>query len=107
MAQGRRALRVSVRQGGGFVPVVTTTSADTAALAPEDADQLRVKVERAGLVARDPEPNQPAYLITVENGGKRTRVSLGESDLTEAQRDLIDFVGSVAGHEEQVGPLGH
>ena len=89
------------------MPVVTTTSADTATLAAEDADQLRAKVEHAGLVARDPAPNQPAYEITVEDGGQRTRVSLGEADLTKAQRDLIEFVGSVEGHEEQVGPLGH
>ncbi len=88
------------------MPVVTTTTADTAALAPEDADQLRAKVEHAGLVSHDPQPNQPAYLITVEDGGQRTRVGLGEADLTDAQRELIDFVGAVPGHEEQVGPLG-
>jgi hypothetical protein len=96
-----------VTQGGGFVPVVTTSIADTARLAAEDADQLRAKVERAALKARDPEPNQPAYLITIEDGGQHRRISLGESDLTEAQRDLIEFIGSVEGHEEQVGPLGH
>jgi len=89
------------------VPVVTTTVADTEALAPEDAEQLRAKVERAALVDGAPAANQPAYRITVEDGGRRTRVALGEPDLTDAHRELIEFVGSVQGHEEQVGPLGH
>ena len=106
MAPGRRALRVTITQGGGFVPVVTTTIADSEALAPEDADQLRTKVEHADLASHAPAPNQPAYLIIIDDGGESTRVGLGESDLTEAHLELIEFVGSVPGHEEQVGPLG-
>lgn len=106
MAPGRRDLKVSVVQGGGLVPVVTTTIADSAALAKQDADKLRAKVDQAGLSSGDPQPNQPAYVVTVDDGARRTRVTLGESDLTPAQRALIDFVGSVPGHEEQIGPLG-
>ena len=93
-------------QSGGFVPVVTTNIADTKALAPKDADELRAKVKRAALAAGAPRPGQPAYVIVVEDGDDQKRVHLGEADLNDAHRDLIDFVGSVTGHEEKIGPLG-
>jgi len=105
VAEGRRHLKVTVTQSGGFVPVVTTTVADTEALAPKDGRRLREKVKQADLSSRTLRPGEPAYAITIEDDDA-TKVTLSESDLTDAHRDLIDFVGSVEGHEERIGPLG-
>lgn len=98
-------------QGGGLVPVVITTVADSASLSPEDAESLRAKVDDAGLLdasssVGDPHPDRPSYQITVEGEGGRNQVSFGDAALPDAVRSLIGWINSVPGHEETVGRPG-
>ncbi|MDQ6947351.1 MAG: hypothetical protein M3256_14045 [Actinomycetota bacterium] len=102
---------MSVVQGGGMVPVVITTVADTASLSSEDSDTLRARVEDAGLFAlsvtpSDAMPGQPRYQITVEEDGRENQVVLNDTALPENVRSLISWIESVPGHEQHVGPPG-
>ena len=103
-------------QGGGFAGLVSTTVADESALAPEDAETLRSKVEEAGLfdlspkrsAARGPaQPDRGSYELVVEDGDRQNRLVLGEGELPPSVRSLISWVQSVPGREKGVsGPGG-
>ncbi|HEY9521847.1 MAG TPA: protealysin inhibitor emfourin [Thermopolyspora sp.] len=112
-------MRVSIVRGGGIAGLVMNTTADSASLAPEDADLLRAKVEQAGLFeaggddrerpsepGRERPPERFDYELRVEDQGRTHTLRLGERDLTGPQRALISYVGSVPGHREEVTPLG-
>lgn len=106
-------MKMSIVRGGGFAGLVTVTTADTAALAPEDARTLRAKVEQAGLFDL-PEhmsgpPGQPhpfTYALTVEDQGRAHTVRVSEEDLPESLGSLISWVSSVPGRQERVLPPG-
>jgi hypothetical protein len=106
-------MKVSVVRGGGLAGLVTTTSADTDTLAPEDARALRDKVERAHLLS-GPEhagtpgggPDRFTFRVTVEDAGRTHTVRLREEDLTEDVSALIAWVRAVPGHTERVAPPG-
>jgi len=104
-------MRVSIVQGGGLVPIVTTTIADSASLSHENAEALRRKVEDAGLfglsaAGGDRHPDRPSYEITVEDDGRQNQVVLDDAALPDAVRSLISWVGSVPGHQQRIGPPG-
>jgi hypothetical protein len=105
-------MKVSIVRGGGLAGLVTTTSADTEALAPEHAQQLRDKVAQAGLLSLPEHPAAPSgpdrftYRLTVEEGGHTHTVRLREEDLTKDLGALIDWVRAVPGHQERVAPPG-
>ncbi|MGI9022860.1 MAG: protealysin inhibitor emfourin [Acidimicrobiales bacterium] len=104
-------MRVSIVQGAGMMPIVITTTADSAALTDDDADALRAKVEEAGLLDRSgarsgPQPDRPSYEITVEDEGRRNDIAFDDADLPDTVRSLIAWVGSVPGHERRIDPPG-
>jgi hypothetical protein len=105
-------MKVTIVRGGGVAGLVTTTSADTDALAPEHARQLREVVGRAGLLglpehpAAASGPDRFTYRLTVEDGGRTHTVRLREEDLTGDLSALIDWVRAVPGHTERVAPPG-
>jgi len=104
-------VRVSIVQGGGLVPIVTTTVADAASLSADDAARLRALVDEAQLLelpsSQDrPQPDRPTYRITIEDDGRSTEVTLDDAALSDAVRALVAWVRSVPGHEESVSRLG-
>ncbi|MDQ4133582.1 MAG: hypothetical protein M3179_10350 [Actinomycetota bacterium] len=106
-------MKVTVVRGGGIAGLVTTTSADTNALPPEQADALRTQVEGSGLMhlpARvsgpTAQPDAFAYQVTVEDGDRVQKVSLSEDALPPAVRSLISWLDSVPGREQRIAPPG-
>lgn len=100
-------------RGGGLAGLVTTTTADSEALAPKDAEALRARVEGSGLLqlpARSADPTRYPdafdYAVTVEDAGLTQQVSLTEDALPPAIRSLISWVDAVPGHQDTVGPAG-
>jgi hypothetical protein len=88
---------------------VTTTVADTAVLAPENANALREKVREAGLLDAPPDtgpamPDAQSYEITVDDGGERHRAVFSDGNVPPGVRALISWIDSVPDHEETVGP---
>jgi hypothetical protein len=85
--------RIELERSGGFANIRVRASVPTHALAPE---------ERAGvdaLLGREPptqaapgEPDRYQYDITVVSGDSRHHVRLGERDVDEQLRPLIDRV---------------
>jgi hypothetical protein len=96
-------------EGGGFAGLVKTTEADASELAPADAERLRTLVTETGLFDLVPPdsgsalPDVQSYEITVEDGGRRNTVVLGERDLSPGVRALLDWVRSVPGHHQAMG----
>jgi len=94
-----------------MVPVVTTTTADSASLSNLDAETLRAMVAAAGLLefssnTGDAHPDRPSYEITVEDAGRQNQVIFDDGVLPDAVRTLIQWIGSVPGHEQSVRPPG-
>lgn len=86
-----------------------TTAADTAVLAPNDADAMRDKVREAGLLDAAPDagpamPDAQSYEVTVEDAGRRHRAVFSEATLPPGARSLISWIDAVPGREETVGP---
>lgn len=102
-------MKLSVVKGGGMVPVVVTTTADTAQLSPEDAAQLEAKVDASGLFelspSGDPSPDAASYEFIVEDERRSCRVVLNDGELPAGVRELLSWIRTVPGHEEHVGPL--
>jgi hypothetical protein len=83
--------RIEFARSGGFANIALRAEVPAAALAPQ---------ERAGvdaLLAREPAaaaqagaPDRFQYDVTVVTGGRRHRVQLGERDVDEPLRALID-----------------
>jgi hypothetical protein len=106
-------VKVSVVRGGGLAGVVQTTVADSESLAPEHAEQLRVKVDEAGFfglpgdTGRTPgAPDRFDYAITVEDDDRTHTVRRSEADLPDAVQELIAWVNSVPGRQDRLTPPG-
>lgn len=100
-------------RGGGILGLVTTTTADSGALSPDDADALRRNVERSGLLrlpdhlgGTTQQPDAFDYEITVDDGDRTSKVVLSEGALPEEVRSLISWITSVPGHRQSISPPG-
>jgi hypothetical protein len=84
--------RIEFERSGGFagIPVRASVSAD--ALDPRERAGLEALLarEQAGPAARAGAPDRFQYDVTVIAGGRRHRVRLGERELDESLRALID-----------------
>jgi hypothetical protein len=84
-------MRLQVRRTGGFAGLVQESPVlDTAALPPEEAEELHSLVEEAalddiGAPGRAGGPDRFAYELTVED----RRLTLSETDMTPARRALV------------------
>ena len=106
-------MRVVVVRGGGIAGLVMTTSADSDALSPQDAEALRAKVEESGLFdlpdrlsGPTAQPDAFDYEVTVDDGARIKRVTLTEDVVPPGVRALITWLESVPGHQESIGPPG-
>ena len=106
-------MKVSVVRGGGLAGAVQTTIADSEALAPDDADVLRVKVDEAGFFDLPPDAGSPpggpdrfVYAVTVEDDDRAHTVRRAEVDLPDGLDALIAWVSSVPGRRDDVSPPG-
>ncbi len=110
-------MKVTVAHGGTLVPIVVTTEADTAVLAPEHAEHLHQLVKAVGPLedaaagrpaagASPAQPDRGAYRVTIEDGSAVRRTVVREADAPAPLRELIDFVGSAPGATRRTGPMG-
>jgi hypothetical protein len=107
-------VKVTVVRAGGIAGLVTTVTADTAALGPADAESLRDLVGRAGLLAPPaatppppPSPPQPDRFdqeIVVDDDGRRAQLRVSDQDASAEVTDLVRFVRLVPGATQEVGP---
>ena len=101
-------MRISLERAGGIAGLTTTTAVDSEALSPEQAEQLREHVERAGvrqLGARraTAQPDAMHYRLEVEDDDGVHTASLSEEAMSQPLSDLIAFLDSVPGREETIG----
>jgi hypothetical protein len=108
-----RPMKVSVVRGGGVAGIVQTTIADSEALAPDDAEVLRAKVDEAGFFDLPPDaggspggPDRFVYAVTVEDDDRAHTVRRAEPDLPDGLGELIAWVSSVPGRRDELSPPG-
>jgi hypothetical protein len=104
-------MKVSVVRGGGLAGLVKRTAVKSDTLPPEHAEQLRSKVDEAGVLdlSDGPKaryPDEMSYKLTIEQDDGEHTVRLSESALPEAVRDLIDWIDSLPDREESIRPPG-
>lgn len=104
-------MKVSIVRGGGLAGLVTKTAVDADSLPPEEAEQLRAKVEEAGvfdlpskLTTDSPQPDRFSYEVTVQDEGREHTITASEEALPDSVRDLVSYVKNVPGREDEVGP---
>jgi hypothetical protein len=109
-------MKLSVVRGGGLPGLVTRTELASDALPAERAQELRAKVDQAGLLgtAGSPPPDAPpaypdelAYQLEVtgDDGATHTYHAT-ESTLPEPVRQLIAWVDSAPEKAESIAPPG-
>jgi len=96
-------IRIDFCRSGGVAGVQLKTSVDTENLPPEEAEDLRRLVQRAGLTtARDPAPqtgrgaDRFQYDLSVARADERVELSLAESEVTPEIRALLDALVKLA-----------
>lgn len=95
---GDRDLQIEFQRSGGFAGAVLATSVDARDLPPDEAEELASLVERADLAtlagrAPDPRAGRPdrfQYDLAVTLGQRRFEVTLGDTDVPETLRPLLD-----------------
>jgi hypothetical protein len=104
-------IRVEFERTGGFGGVVVRRTVDTATLAPEDADELRMLLDRADLdgvrpVPRtSPVPDAQHYQLFVVRGDRQWTVALSDPEVPATLRPLLRYLAA-AGQAEGRGPRG-
>jgi hypothetical protein len=92
-------VQVEVERTGGFGGLVTHRSADTAALPPDEARELRdlvggLDVEALGRAPASTRsvPDAFEYDVVISTGGRSVRLHAQDPDVPEQLRPLIRFV---------------
>ncbi len=89
-------MRIDYERSGGFAGMRLAAKIDTATLPAEQASALQSAVDAAhffDLPAKIPAPPQAAdqfkYIVTIEAGGKRKTVDVGEGSASPALQALL------------------
>ncbi len=107
-------MKLSVTRGGGLPGLVTRTELASDALPAERAQELRAKVDQAGLLGTAGSPPPPsaypdelAYQLEVQDDDGATHTyHATESTLPEPVRKLIAWVDSAPEKAQSVAPPG-
>jgi hypothetical protein len=92
-------MRASLERTGGFAGMRMATSADSTALPDEDAKKLRQMVDQAEffklpetMAATKSMADRFQYKLTVEDGGRKHTVVVGEEAIPASLKPLVDFL---------------
>jgi hypothetical protein len=93
-----RQLHIDFQRSGGFTGITLSTSVDAGELPPGEAEELANLVDQANLPAlaeagEGPRPGGPdrfQYDLTVTRDESRYQVSVGETDVPDSLRPLLN-----------------
>lgn len=95
---------VEFQRSGGFAGTSLTTRVDTEELPPPEAEELARLVERADLQTLAKRPPGPGradrfqYDLAITLEDRRYEVTLGETEVPETARPLLDRLTELARH---------
>ena len=96
-------MRINFERSGGFAGMRLAATIDSATLPADQASALQGLIDNAhffDLPAKIPPPPQAAdqfqYIVTVEAGGKRHTVDVGEGSASPALQALLQQLTSLA-----------
>jgi Emfourin len=84
-------------RSGGVAGARLSTTVESAELTAEDHQKLRSLVEASGLAATPPAygprpPDRLQYHLSVDDDGRKIDLRLGEEEVPEALRPLLDWL---------------
>ncbi|MGH2767239.1 MAG: protealysin inhibitor emfourin [Actinomycetota bacterium] len=89
-------VKIEFQRSGGFAGTTLATSVDAGDLPQTEAEELGELVERADLPALSERPRRPGgpdrfqYDLAVTLGDRRYQVTVGEAEVPETLRPLLD-----------------
>lgn len=95
--------RISFERSGGFAGITLSGDVDVDALSDIEAQQARQLIEQAKLFelprriqSRSPMPDGFVYKITIEDGGKKRTITVGDQSAPPTLKPLLDFLTAQA-----------
>jgi hypothetical protein len=90
-------MKVQFVQSGGFVGAVKGCELDTAALAPDVAEELQRLVQESGIsgsgeLLSDTGRDLQQYEITIHKGNRKSSVVFDDSSIPQSARPLLGFL---------------
>jgi hypothetical protein len=89
--------RIELERSGGFAGVALRTAVDSRELGPDEAREFARLLDAVDLaaLARESRAHRPGadrfeYDLAVERGGRRTQITLGETQVTPELRPLLE-----------------
>jgi hypothetical protein len=106
-------MRVELVRSGGFANVRFCASVDDGQLGEGERDELIALVEASGVwsipaaaPSRGAAPDRFRYRLTVDDGDRRCEVTVGEEDLPDALRPLVEWLDARARPSPAAPPPG-
>ena len=100
-------------RGGGIAGLVQKTAVNEESLTPEQADQLRAKLDELGVMKESttPEssPRQPdrfSYAVHVRDEGEERTVHASEPNVPPSVLELTSYLKTLPGVREEIVPVG-
>jgi hypothetical protein len=102
-------MKIHLERSGGFAGMTSSTTVDTKALAPNDANELQNLIHKSNLFegsaksAQQPNPSPKTktkkgaadyftYKITIRNGDKEQSMECNDVNMQADVKGLVDFV---------------
>jgi hypothetical protein len=94
-------MKVHFVESGGFVGLLKECELDTAALAPEKAQELKRLVDASGISASgeffsDAGRDLRQYEITIEDGTKKISVTFDDENIPQSAKPLLGYLKKCA-----------
>ena len=93
---------ISFERSGGFAGMTSKVEVDSKDLSENEKKEVLTMIEKSGFFAFQPDstsrsiPDQFQYTITIEQGGQKRTLELGESSVPDSLRPLIDYLSRKA-----------
>lgn len=110
-------MKIHLERSGGFAGMTSSTTVDSKALAPNDANQLQKLIHKSNIFERSASPDQQpkskqsnsqypspdtktkkgaadyfTYKITVQNGNREQSMECNDINMQAHVKELVDFV---------------
>jgi hypothetical protein len=106
-------VKVAVYRGGGLAGLVQKTAVNEESLTPEQAGELRAKLDELGVMSERPalqsSPRQPdrfSYAVHIQDEDGERTVQASEPDVPKSVLELTSYLKSLPGVRDEIVPVG-
>jgi hypothetical protein len=106
-------MKVAVYRGGGLAGLVRKTAVYEESLTPEQADELRAKLDELGVLNEPPrresssrQADRFSYAVEVQDEDGEHTVQASEPNVPDSVLELTSYLKSLPGCREEIVPVG-